>query len=432
MCLRQVLVPWVLLALLGAPACSDKLAAPKGGIDGSDAAGEHSKDSGSGGEPVLSQQDGAPSESAASDAADSTPLGVESDSGSLVSQVDASLSDSSFLDSGVRDTAPPWSQESSAGSGDAASPGVRSSAAYTGASSSEPVLPDSGLGPIEIRLTPPRGACALAKRVGRFIVESQLDFGVIQGTVSDGVVPATIPELVREAGSCRLNKRRTLACLPSCISGETCGEGGACIPYPERISVGQVNIRGLTREVTMKPQNPGNIYFAPGADNPPYQDLQPILLSGVGAGSVPSFELFGVGSEPLTEAPSWVLEAGVDLTIEWQAPTSLLGASVAVELTIDQHGTSPLSLTCEFDDTGSGTVPSSLVQQLIDAGISGFPNGRITRRTADHVNLPIGCVELAVGSPRAASVSVLGYTPCNGPEDCPSGKVCNTALERCE
>jgi hypothetical protein len=54
------------------------------------------------------------------------------------------------------------------------------------------------------------------------------------------------------------------------------------------------------------------------------------------------------------------------------------------------------------------------------------------RRTADHVDLAIGCVDFVVGSPLAASVSVSGFTPCNGPADCPTGQTCNMALERCE
>jgi hypothetical protein len=127
-----------------------------------------------------------------------------------------------------------------------------------------------------------------------------------------------------------------------------------------------------------------------------------------------------------------VLEAGAPLSLEWAAPTSKVATLVLVELTIDQHGTSPLSLSCELEDSGSATIPASIIDQLIGSGVSGFPNGRITRRTADHVQLEAGCVELVVGSPLAVSVAVAGYTPCNGPEDCPDEQTCNLPLERCE
>jgi hypothetical protein len=182
----------------------------------------------------------------------------------------------------------------------------------------------------------------------------------------------------------------------------------------------------------MSPLPPGNSYFSPGADNPPYVVGGEVVLSAQGTGATPAFQLFGIGSEPLAEAPTWVVQRGEDLALEWPAPTSKLETSVLVELTIDQHGISPLSLACEFDDTGSAVIPAQLVQLLISAGVSGFPNGRIARRTADHVELDVGCVELIVGSPRAASVAVSGYTPCDAPSDCPSPQTCNLPLQRCE
>jgi hypothetical protein len=278
----------------------------------------------------------------------------------------------------------------------------------------------------------PRGPCEVDSRVGRFSVEKQVDFGVVQGTVSDGVVPSAIPALVFEQGNCQLVERRNLVCLPACVGSETCGEAGTCIPFPRQISVGDVAISGLTKETLMSPQQPGNSYFAPGADNPPYQVQGEVVLSASGATDLPAFQLFGVGSEPLAQAPTWVLEAGTDLLVEWAAPTADVAATVLVELTIDQHGTSPLSLSCEFPDTGGASVPAGVIDRLIGAGISGFPNGRITRRTADHVDIAAGCVELTVGSPLAASVSVSGHTPCNGAGDCPEGQTCNVPVQTCE
>jgi hypothetical protein len=280
--------------------------------------------------------------------------------------------------------------------------------------------------------TLPRGACDQAGRVGRFSIEKQIDFGVVQGTVSDGVVPTEIPRLVSEDASCRLLERRNLACAPGCVGAETCGELGTCIPYPRQLSVGEVNIAGLTQETRMSPQAPGNSYFSPGADNPPYQVGSQVVLSAEGTDTRPGFQLFGVGSEPFAEGPSWLLAAGTDLALAWQAPTSDTQTRVLVELTIDQHGVSPLSLSCEFDDTGSATVPAAIIDQLIGSGVTGFPNGRITRRTADHVQLDVGCVELVVGSPRAAAVSVSGFTPCNAPADCSNEQTCNLSLQRCE
>ena len=288
-----------------------------------------------------------------------------------------------------------------------------------------PVTPD-------VAFIAPRGPCAFDARVGSFAIEKQAEFGVVQGAVSDGVVPTAIPRLALQDGACTLFERRTLACIPACVGAETCGEGGACIPFPRQLSVGVVSIEGLTKETTMAPLVPGNTYFAPGADNPPYGVGSEIVLAAAGEGAREPFQLFGIGSEPLAQAPAWQLAPGQDLAVTWPAPTSGVAATVLVELTIDQHGASPLSLSCEFPDTGSAVVPAAIVDRMIDSGVSGFPNGRLMRRTLDHVDLSVGCVELGVGSPLAANVSVSGFTPCNGSEDCPNGQVCNVALERCE
>lgn len=284
----------------------------------------------------------------------------------------------------------------------------------------------------EVAFVAPRGPCAIASRVGSFAIENQAQFGVVQGTVADGVVPTAIPRLALEDGACRLLERRTLACIPACVGAETCGEDGACIPYPRQVSVGTVVITGLTKATTMSPLQPGNSYFSPGADNPPYAPGSEIALSASGEGEHAPFSLFGLGSEPLAQAPNWQLVAGQDFDVTWPAPTSDVAATVLVELTIDQHGASPLTLSCEFPDTGSALIPSAIINRMIDSGVSGFPNGRLMRRTTDHVDLDVGCVELVVGSPLAADVSVAGFTPCNTSADCPSGQTCNVALQRCE
>ncbi len=279
--------------------------------------------------------------------------------------------------------------------------------------------------------TEPRGACTQAERVGRFSIEKQSDFGVVQGAVADGVVPTSIPEIVTDDGVCQLLKRRNLSCTPACVGAETCGEDGECIDYPRQISVGTVVIDGLTKPTTIEPANPGNTYFAPGADNPPFAVGSEITLSASGDQGHGPFDLFGRGSEPLTETPIWSLEEGQDLAVTWAAGTTE-GAQIAVELTIDQHGTSPLSLACVFDDTGSGTVPTAIIDQLITSGVSGFPNGRIMRRTADKVEIDVGCVDMLVGSPVIADVDVIGFTPCNSPDDCPPDQTCNLKIELCE
>jgi len=216
------------------------------------------------------------------------------------------------------------------------------------------------------------------------------------------------------------------------VGATTCGESGTCIPYPRQLSVGNVTITGLTRATVMAPRVPGNNYFDPDADNPPFSAGSAIALTAEGAEGRRGFQLAGRGSAPLGAKPTWMIERGKDLKIEWAKSATDQGTKVAVDLSIDQHGISPLSLACEFEDTGAATIPAATVDQLVASGVSGFPNGGIFRRTADHVDVEQGCVEFFVGSPLAAAVSVVGYVPCKKAADCPSGKTCNLMLERCE
>jgi len=308
--------------------------------------------------------------------------------------------------------------------------GLDASSSAEDTSSSEVDTTDAA-SPGEVEFRTPRGPCDLDERIGRFTLEAQVDFGVVQGSISNTVLPTAIPSLEVESGDCRLYKRRTLTCLPACKAGQTCGEGGQCIPFPSPIDVGTVTVDGLTKPTSMSAQAPSYLYFAPGADNPPYSPGGEIILSAAGE-AVSGFHLFGVGSSPLTSSPTWLLKESQDFEVTWSASDAAADTTVLVEVTVDQHGASPLSLSCEFPDTGSAVVPASLINQLLQAGISGFPNGRITRRTVDHVEVEIGCIELAVGSPRAASIVVAGHTPCDEPEDCPDGQHCNLAIEQCE
>jgi hypothetical protein len=288
------------------------------------------------------------------------------------------------------------------------------------------VLPD----PATLELA---GRCPLPERVGQFTVERQDRFGVVQGSISDGVVPTAVPDEVDSTNGCKLLRRRTLNCTPACVAGETCGDDGACIPFPRQLNAGTVTIEGLTSAVAMEPRAPSNGYFAPGVSNPPFTPDQTVRLTAAGSDVQAGFTMLGVGVEPLTEEASWLLVDGQALQLTWPAPTGPINrAHVEVEMTIDQHGLSPLLLRCKFDDTGSAEVPAEAISTLISSGVSGFPNGKITRQTVDSVDVAQGCVEFVVGSPVVAAVRVDGETPCNTNADCPAGQTCNVPLQRCE
>ena len=111
--------------------------------------------------------------------------------------------------------------------------------------------------------------------------------------------------------------------------------------------------------------------------------------------------------------------------------TAGVPAVVRVDVNIDQHGNSPVVLQCDFPDTGSAVISAALVDALLTSGVSGYPNGRISRRTVDSAPVGDGCMEFIVASPRGPDVRVIGHTPCKSDTDCPEGETCNVAVETC-
>ena len=57
---------------------------------------------------------------------------------------------------------------------------------------------------------------------------------------------------------------------------------------------------------------------------------------------------------------------------------------------------------------GSATIAASLIDGLIGAGVTGFPEGRVTRRTADSQRGPEGCLDFLVTSGRKIALEVTG------------------------
>jgi hypothetical protein len=105
---------------------------------------------------------------------------------------------------------------------------------------------------------------------------------------------------------------------------------------------------------------------------------------------------------------------------------------VALTLNVDQHGITPISLVCDLADSGSASIAASLVDALLGAGISGWPNASLSRQTVDSQDFGDGCLEFVVSTPRPVSVAVSGHIPCNGPGDCPPPLECNLPINTCE
>ena len=116
----------------------------------------------------------------------------------------------------------------------------------------------------------------------------------------------------------------------------------------------------------------------------------------------------------------------------WTAPTTAGRGEVRLRLNIDQHGVTPVSLYCSFEDDGSAVVPASVIDGLLAQGVSGFPSVLMSRRTVDRQDVGDGCMEFIVQSPREAAVDVEGFIPCDSPDDCPTGMTCVMEVGLCE
>lgn len=241
---------------------------------------------------------------------------------------------------------------------------------------------------------PPAGPCSLEDKIGVFQVMHELDYTAVSGEVANGVVPSTILEEAGAEGGCRLMRRNNPFCDPPCSPGETCDFDGACIPYPEPRSVGNVTIVGLNAEVSMDPP----LYFN---TTPPHPGFDPgVDISLVAAGEdYGSFVMWGVGVTPVAVSePTWIVHRGQPLDVAWTAADDGEHVGIQLRLNVDQHGASPVMLICDLPDSGSVTISSTLIDALLDYGVSGYASGDIYRRTVDHVDVADGCIQFEVFS----------------------------------
>ena len=275
------------------------------------------------------------------------------------------------------------------------------------------------------------GTCRLADRLGGFVVEVSEDTSIVDGHVRDGVVPISVLTQETSAGECVLLRRENPYCDPDCSTDETCDLSETCVPYPSDVDLGTVTVAGLIRDVFMEPVTPGYRYFDTSLPHPALGAGELVELHAYGV--LDEVVLHGVGATPLDAAldDELVVSEGTALELLWSADEGAR-TSVTLELSIDQHGSSPLSIHCDFEDDGVGDVPVELVNALLSGGVTGYPNAKLTRRTADLATVEEGCVDLEVTSPLPVDVRVDGYIPCTTEADCPPTMDCNTEIELCQ
>ncbi len=281
--------------------------------------------------------------------------------------------------------------------GPAEVPPIDSGSASTDGSGTDPDTDNGAL----------RGPCPPDRALGGLEISAAADFSLIDGKFSDGVVPASVLTRELEAGDCALWRGENPTCSPACLSGETCDFNGQCIPYPVQQDAGVITISGLSEPVSLEPLPPGNTYSKVDLTHPAFAPGAPIEMTSTD-GYFGVLSLRGTGVAPLVNQDlEWAIAPGQPLAVTWEAPAMDTGSRIQLYMNIDQHGHTPLTLICEFPDTGQAEVPTSLIDALIATGTSGRPSGRLTRRTVDSVDVADGCVEFRITSALSATVRVM-------------------------
>jgi hypothetical protein len=283
------------------------------------------------------------------------------------------------------------------------------------------------------------GPCENGTKIG-FIEVSHTshDDALVTAQVEDSVYPTSKLTLVEEKNGCKMMRKENPFCDPTCKSNFTCNLEGECVPYPVRIEVGTIEITGTVNTHTMEPQT---AYYWDGDAELPLFDVGATIKGTVeGSEKLAGFELhgFGVAQVALPDGMAWDMKPPYTWTLEedtafeftW-VPSKEDEGDMYITLAIDEHGATPVTLYCEVEDTGSLTIPVSMVNQLVAAGVSGFPAAYVYRRSVDHIDTDLGCVEMEVSVQHEPFLTVEGHTPCFSDKDCPKGQYCNLPTQTC-
>ncbi len=247
------------------------------------------------------------------------------------------------------------------------------------------------------------GECAYDDRVGLFEISHHEIYSAVTGTVKNGVNPTEVLHPQESDGPCILLEKNYPQCTPACEPGYTCDTNGECIPFPATLDMGTITVMGLLSDLEIDPNSVGD-YSDTAVEHPPFEDGSEISLVVPGGDGVDLFILDGYGMEVLeTPGAEWIierdettLEVTDDLTINWTPSSG--DARILATLNIDQHGNSPVTMRCLFDDTGAAVIPKDFLQIFNEYPVSGAGNGNLYRITYDSVQTANGCVELQVYS----------------------------------
>lgn len=269
---------------------------------------------------------------------------------------------------------------------------------------------------------------------------TRVGYTEVLGSVYERPYPEdTIWDVTRTEGLCTLTEPRVPFCDPVCTGGQICVEGGGCEPTPSKKSVGSVTVRGMH---TASGANEFMLTAVGGTYQPasdvgtlPYPGFDagaPVTVSTSGGDFAP-FTLEAPGIEPLevTTAEPVRVAPNEPVPLAWDAPADPTTSKIEIKLEISHHGGVKGEITCNVPDSGSFTIPGSLVADLIALGVAGFPTIGIVRLSTDEAAVSAGRVELLLVSAVEKGVSIPGLVSCNDVSECEPGQEC-TQARKCE
>ncbi|HEX2730499.1 MAG TPA: hypothetical protein VHM70_02805 [Polyangiaceae bacterium] len=267
--------------------------------------------------------------------------------------------------------------------------------------------------------------------VGTFAIELSTEGTGVQGKVKNGEDAANMVwDKLSSVGDCQVSVPRIPACDPVCADTEACVETDTCRAVPTSINVGDVLVSGVShggttdavklRSIVKNYQTPADVKW----DDPPFAPGDPISVAASGA-DVAAFQIKGEGISPIdvtSDPPEMAADKPIELT--WEPESGSVQTQISVRIDVSHHGGTRGLIECETQDDGELSIDASLVKDLMDQGVSGFPNIRITRSNIGSAQTAVGIVELHINSIVQQDVSIEGILSCNTTDDCTDGSTC--------
>jgi hypothetical protein len=260
-------------------------------------------------------------------------------------------------------------------------------------------------------------------------------YTAVLGKVYDGAVPDTVIwDATATSGDCTLSIPRVPFCSPACGANKACIGDDSCAAYPTAQSVGTVHLAGVKTSAgsAFDLTAVSNTYQAAGITlaYPAFTEGDAITLTASGSSFTPAFtaKASGVAELSLANESTLALASGTGMQLGWTAAGAATGSTVHVKLDISHHGGSKGKIECDTADSGSLTLASAMVDQLLGLGAAGYPTIIVTRSSTGHANAATGHVDLVVSSHVEAPISVPGVVSCTDDTQCTAPATCQDDL----